>query len=167
MMTNYFVLLQRINFSKTLSVLTTTLFFTISKHLIKNIFIKKNYLKWKVINLFLITDVTAFKKTIMAGFFLYKILRKLKTSFEDKTSFVIKMSKSELINSALEDENNGFEESETSDDEFMPGLTSLQLYMFELCVSRESLKESCPGKKIIRFGRRQRQNWKYSLVFLW
>ena len=52
--------------------------------------------------------------------FLYKIsskLKKLKTNFEDKTSFIIKMSKSELINSASEDENNGTEESETSDDE--------------------------------------------------
>ena len=52
--------------------------------------------------------------------FLYKIsskLKKLKTNFEDKASFIIKMSKSELINSASEDENNGTEESETSADE--------------------------------------------------
>ena len=45
--------------------------------------------------------------------FLCKIsseLRKLKTNFEDKTSFIIKISKSELINSASEDENNGTEE---------------------------------------------------------
>ena len=45
--------------------------------------------------------------------FLCKIsseLRKRKTNFEDKTSFIMKISKSELINSASEDENNGTEE---------------------------------------------------------
>ena len=49
-------------------------------------------------------------------FFLYRILsklKKLKTNFEDKTSLVRKMSKPDLINSALEDGNNGNEESGT------------------------------------------------------
>ena len=36
-------------------------------------------------------------------------LKNLKTNFEDKVSFIIKMSKSELKNSASEDENNGTE----------------------------------------------------------
>ena len=41
-----------------------------------------------------------------------------KTNFEDKKSFIIKILKSEFINSASsEDENNRTEESETSDDE--------------------------------------------------
>ena len=36
------------------------------------------------------------------------------------------MSKSELINSALEDVNNGTEESETSDDKYLLDFTKLQ-----------------------------------------
>ena len=55
------------------------------------------------------------KKKVLRGL-LYKISSKLKEvqrNFEDKTSFNIKMSKSELTNSALEYENNGTEESET------------------------------------------------------
>ena len=55
------------------------------------------------------------KKVVLRAF-LYKILSKLetfKTNFEDKTSVTIKMSESELINSASEDENNGTEASET------------------------------------------------------
>ena len=51
------------------------------------------------------------------------------TNFEDKTSFVIKMSKSDLINSALEGENDGIEESEDSDDEYLSDLTKLQSYI--------------------------------------
>ena len=39
------------------------------------------------------------------------------TNFEDKTNSVIKMSKSDLTNNALEGENDGIEESENSDDE--------------------------------------------------
>ena len=69
--------------------------------------------------------------------FLYKIsskLKKLKTNFEDKTSFIMKMSTSELLNSALEDENNGTKESETLDDEYLSDLTKLQPYMYESCV---------------------------------
>ena len=57
------------------------------------------------------------------------------------------MSKSELINCASEDENNRTEESETSDDEYLPDLTKLQPYMYENCISKESLKESCLGKE--------------------
>ena len=41
------------------------------------------------------------------------------------------MSKSELINSALKDENNGTEENETSDDEYLSDFTKLQTYMYE------------------------------------
>ena len=61
--------------------------------------------------------------------FLYKISSKfktLKTNFQYKTSFIIKMSKCEVINSALEDDNNGTEESETSDDEYISDFTKLQ-----------------------------------------
>ena len=47
----------------------------------------------------------------------------------------------------MEDKNNGTEESHTSDDEYLPVLTKLQLYMYEPCISKKSLKESCPGKK--------------------
>ena len=39
------------------------------------------------------------------------------------------MSKFELINSASEVENNGTEESETSDDEYLPHVTKLQPHM--------------------------------------
>ena len=56
------------------------------------------------------------------------------------------MSKSKLINSALEDENNGTEESETSDDEYLSNFTKLQPYMHEPCVSKESVKENCSRK---------------------
>ena len=44
------------------------------------------------------------------------------------------MSKSELINSASEDENYGIEESETSDGEFLPDFAKLQPYMYEPCI---------------------------------
>ena len=43
----------------------------------------------------------------------------------------MKMSKYEFINSALEDENNGTEESETSDEEYF---TKLLPYMYDPCV---------------------------------
>ena len=56
------------------------------------------------------------------------------------------MSKSEFINRTEEDENNRTEESGASDDEFLDNLTKLQL-LYEPCVSKESLKESCPGKE--------------------
>ena len=46
----------------------------------------------------------------------------------------MKMSTSELLNSALEDENNGTKESETLDDEYLSDLTKLQPYMYESCV---------------------------------
>ena len=42
----------------------------------------------------------------------------LKTNFEDKTSFTMKRSKSEHINSVSEDVNNRTEESETSVGEY-------------------------------------------------
>ena len=42
-------------------------------------------------------------------------------------------------NSASEDENNGIEESETSDDEYLSDLTKLRPDMEENCVSKESL----------------------------
>ena len=50
------------------------------------------------------------------------------------------MSKSEFIKSAWEDENNGTEESETD-------FTKLQSSMYEPCVSKEPVKESCSGKE--------------------
>ena len=40
------------------------------------------------------------------------------------------MSKPELINSASEDQNNGTEESETSDDEYLLDFTKLQPYTY-------------------------------------
>ena len=51
------------------------------------------------------------------------------------------MSKSELINSASEDENNG-KESETSDDEYLFDFTR-----YKPCVSKEFVKENYPGKE--------------------
>ena len=52
------------------------------------------------------------------------------------------MSKSELINSTSEDENNGTEKSETSDDESLSDFKKLQLCMWKSCVSKESLTET-------------------------
>ena len=72
---------------------------------------------------------------------------KLKTNFEDKTSFIIKMSTSELAKSASEDKNYRTEESETSEDECFPDLTKPQRYMYESCISKEFLKKSCLGKE--------------------
>ena len=59
----------------------------------------------------------------------------------------MKMSKPELISSALEYENNGTEESETSDDEYFSDFPKLLPYMCEPCVSKESVKENCQGKE--------------------
>ena len=84
--------------------------------------------------------------------FLYKIsskLKKLKTNFEDKTSFIMKMSTSELLNSALEDENNGTKESETLDDD-----TCLTLQRYNRTCTNpvlRALKRKRPKKRIIRF----------------
>ena len=53
-----------------------------------------------------------FKKSMLRAF-LYKIsskLKKLKTNLEDRTSFIVKMSKPKFINSASKDGNNGTEE---------------------------------------------------------
>ena len=76
---------------------------------------------------------------------MYKIsskLKKLKVNFEDKTGLTVKKSKSETLNndSASEDENSGIEESEISDDEYLSDFTKLQPYMYEPCVSKESVK---------------------------
>ena len=62
MMFIYFVWLQRINSLTTFSVLTTISFFIISKHPLKNTFIKKNYLKQKVINFLQIINIIILKK---------------------------------------------------------------------------------------------------------
>ena len=54
-------------------------------------------------------EINEMKESCYKGF-LYKIsskLKKVKTNVGGKTSFIIKMSKSELMNSASEDENNG------------------------------------------------------------
>ena len=53
--------------------------------------------------------------------FLYKISSKLKKL---KLNFKNYVSKAELENSALEDENNGTEESETSDNEYLSDFTN-------------------------------------------
>ena len=61
--------------------------------------------------------------------FLYKILskfKKLKTNFKDKTRFIIIMSKPQLISSALDNENDGIKESETSD-EYLSEFTKLEM----------------------------------------
>ena len=47
----------------------------------------------------------------------------------------------------LEDGNNGTEVSENSDDEYLPDFTKVQSHMYEPCVLKESLRESCPGKE--------------------
>ena len=63
----------------------------------------------------------------------------------------MKISISERINSASEDVQshyfNGTEESQTSDDEYLPDLTKLQSHMYETCVSKESVKENCIRKE--------------------
>ena len=51
------------------------------------------------------------------------------------------------MNSASEDENNGTKESETPDDEYLSDFTKMQPYIYELCVSKESMKENCPEKE--------------------
>ena len=82
------------------------------------------------------------KKTIVLRAFSTKISTKLSKQILVKQSFIIKISKSELTNSALEDENNGTEESETSYDEYLSDFKKLQSYMCKPCVSKESLKEN-------------------------
>ena len=59
----------------------------------------------------------------------------------------MKILKSELTNSASEDENNRTEESETSDNEYLSDFTKLQPYMCKPCVSKESVKENCSGQE--------------------
>ena len=49
------------------------------------------------------------------------------------------MSKSELTNCALEDENNWTVDSETLDDEYLSDFTQ---YIYKPCVSKESVKEN-------------------------
>ena len=57
------------------------------------------------------------------------------------------MSKSDLISSAFENENNETEKRETSDDEYLSDFTKLQPYMYKPCVLKTSVKENCPGKE--------------------
>ena len=57
------------------------------------------------------------------------------------------MSKSELINSSSEDENNGAEEKEISDDKYFSAFLKLWPYMCKPCVSKESVKGKCSGKE--------------------
>ena len=47
----------------------------------------------------------------------------------------------------MEDENNGTKESKTLDDNNLSDFTKLQSYMFEPCVSEESIKKNCSGKE--------------------
>ena len=56
------------------------------------------------------------------------------------------MSKSELKNGAPEDENNGTEENEISDDEYLSDFTKLQRYKYEPCDSKESKKKTALEK---------------------
>ena len=60
------------------------------------------------------------------------------------------MSKSELKNGAPEDENNGTEENEISDDEYLSDFKKLQPYKYEPCVSKEFIRKLL-RKRIIRF----------------
>ena len=64
------------------------------------------------------------------------------------------MSKPELINSALEDENNGTEEIETSEDEHLSDFTKLQVYMLGTLCFKRVLERKLPRKRIIRFIKR-------------
>ena len=70
----------------------------------------------------------------------------------------MKMSKSDPLNSASEDDNNGPEKSETSGDKNLSDFKKLQPYMYEGCVSNRPVKENWLGKKsdsqdgIIRLG---------------
>ena len=41
----------------------------------------------------------------------------------------------------------GLKKGKLEDDEYLPDLTKLQPYIYKPCVSKESLKESCPGKE--------------------
>ena len=65
----------------------------------------------------------------------------------------MKMPKSQLINSASEDENNGTNENETTD-EYLSDFTKLQLQIYEPCVSKEFVTKILPRKRIVRFRRR-------------
>ena len=81
--------------------------------------------------------------------FLSKIsskLKKLKTNLKDKVIFILKISKSELINSTSEYEKNGTEESETSDTEYFSDFTKLQLHMYKPCLPKFH-KRNCPEKE--------------------
>ena len=62
------------------------------------------------------------------------------------------MSKSELKNSASENENNGTEENEISDDEYLFDFTKLQPHKYKPCISKES-KRKLSRKRIIRFSK--------------
>ena len=66
----------------------------------------------------------------------------------------MKMSKSELKNCASEDKNNGTEESETSNDEYLSDFTKLQLYRYEPCLSKVR-ERKLPKKRINKFRRRR------------
>ena len=52
------------------------------------------------------------------------------------------MSKSELKSSASEDENNGTEENEISDDEYLSDFTKLRQHKYEPCVSKRVQKKT-------------------------
>ena len=56
------------------------------------------------------------------------------------------MPKSQLINSASEDENNGTNENETTD-EYLSDFTKLQLQIYEPCVSKEFVTKILPRKE--------------------
>ena len=101
---------------------------------LKNTFIRKNDLKYEVINLFLTINIINDQSK----------LEKLKTNFEDKTSSIIKMLKSELISSASEDEIN-----ENTWWFYKAASIPVWTLWFKRVYERK-----LPQKRIIRFGRR-------------
>ena len=56
------------------------------------------------------------------------------------------MPKSQLINSASEDENNGTNENETTD-EYLSDFTKLQLQIYEPVFQKSPWQKYCPGKE--------------------
>ena len=148
MMTIYFVCMQRIDFWKDTFSFNYNFIFYDFKTSLKNTFIRKNYLKYKVINLFLIINIINDQSK----------LEKLETNFEDKTSSIIKMSKSELISSVSEDEINETEESETSDDGYLMILQSCNHTCMNLVFQKSQWKKTAPEKN--------HQIWKKTLVGL-
>ena len=97
------------------------------------------------------SKVTVKKRTLKGKeVYIYIISSKLKKL---RTKLIITILKSQLLNSASEDENKGTEESKSSDDEYLSISTKLQPYIYKTCFKRVyEIKWS--REKIIRFRRR-------------